>query len=289
MNSDAEHATDSDIDELLDILEDDIEDDELPDPSTVMANTYATKNISEPQLGLLDVRTAGNNDFAANAITPFKHVAYAKAKNDPNLKIGQFYLVVSSTDKYKIIAVEDVCVNYGVGDIGEDESLSAAERAEPNRCRIPNTEVRELDVHEPQCNSRANCVLWVVKFPKISSKAIYGPTGGRKLKITGTLKCQDTTDGTICLVQINVATVAIKITTKESEAKGERKRKHDSTYGPSSFDSSISDLIGDNVSTIEDSDTLIMSSRPYKELIRRIAELEEQVKVLSQAQRVVAI
>ena len=246
----------------------------------------------EPEVPLspdgLELRVAENNDFEAVAITPKKHLAYSKARNDPTLKLGQFPLVLSSVGKYKIQAVDNLTVNYGVGDIGEDESLTAAERADPIRCQIPNTETRVLEVLEPQCNSETNHVLWIVKFPNISSKAIYGPTGGRKLTIRGTVKCLDSTDGSMCLVQVNVATVAIRITIKESEAKGVRKRKYDSAYGPSSVEPMVVSPTRDSEENPREvSESAVVSSRPYQELMVRVTRLESLVAQLSQSRGVV--
>lgn len=150
---------------------------------------------------VLAVRIAGNHDFSLNPVTPKKHLVYAKARNETNLKLGQFYLVLSSTGKYKILEVGDICVTYGVGEIDEDESLTSAERAEATRCHIPSTEVRDFVVQEPDYNAEANCIVWVVKFQTISAKAVYGPSKGRKVRVCGTVKCQDPTDGTVSLVR----------------------------------------------------------------------------------------
>lgn len=260
--------------ELSDILEDISK----PDPQTQC---------------VLGVRVAGNHDFAANALTPNRHLAYAKAKNDPNLKIGQFHLVVSSISKYNILAVEDVCVNYGVGEVDEDETLTAAERAHPSRCQIPNTEVRDLVALEPECNTDSNCVSWVCKFNTISARAVYGPSKGRKLRVCGTLKCRDSTDGTICLVQINVATVAIRVTTKESQAKGARKRKYESEVGPSAAENAANlaayNLLGFASAATSASNETTPSASAFEQLMSRVAHLEEEVKRLSQKGGIVRI
>lgn len=230
-------------------------------------------SIEEPTAPLPpNTRIAGNNDFEAIAITPKKHIAYAKARNDPNLKLGQFPLMLKSIGRYNIVAIENMRVSYGVGDISENEMLTAAERAYPDRCQIPNIETRVLEVLEPTCNPVTNSVNWIVKFPTISSKAIYGPTGGRKLKICGVLKCQDTTDGAMCLVKVQVATVAIRITTKESEAKGIRKRKYDSAYGPSCASPTINDL-----SFNEADETAATIPQTYQDLLLRVTQLEALV------------
>ena len=225
-----------------------------------------------------EAAAAASNDFAVDAVTPKKHIVYSRARNDPNLNLGQFPLVLSSVGKYRIQAIDNLHVNYGVGDIGEDETLTAAERADPNRCQIPNTEARVLEVLEPQLNPATNSVMWIVKVPTISSKAVYGPTGGRKLTIRGTLKCVDATDGTSCLVQVNVASVALRITIKESEAKGVRKRKYDSAYGPTlTTHESVAD------------EATIIASRPYQDLLSRVMQLETLVNQLAQRREIVQI